>query len=214
MRYCACTTEDVNFLQTRVVSLNPNIPNLTDPEFRNISVITPLNVQKDRLNERGCIHFALDTVQSLEHCYSVDSDQHRKPLLWNIQEHIWKMPANKTRNVAGRISLYHEMPVMIHFNYATELCITRGQEAHVVSWTEATRPSSQRILETLFIQLHNPPTVVQLPNLPKNVVPITKHQMNIVLTLSKTNIQVALWRQQVHILSNFAMTNYAAQGKN
>ena len=37
--------------------------------------------------------------------------------------------------------------------------------------------------------------------------------MNIVLTLSKTDIQISLWRQQVQILPNFAMTDYAAQGK-
>ena len=213
MRYGACTTEDLNFLRSRVVPLNPKIPNLTDPQFRNISVITPLNVQKDRLNERGCIRFGSDTEQSLEHFYSVDSDQHGRPLPRNIQQCIWKMPANETGNVAGKLSLCRGMPVMIHFNYATELCITRGQEAHVVSWTDTTGPSGQRSLETLFVRLHNPPVVVQLPNLPENVVPITKHRTNIVLTLSKTDVQISLWRQQVQILPNFAMTDYAAQGK-
>jgi len=213
MRYGACTQADLVFLRSRVIALNPQLPNLSDPTFRNVSVITPLNVQKDRLNEKGCVRFAKDTNQNLEHFYSVDLDQQKRDLPWQIQRHIWKMPANETGHVAGRISVCRGMPVMIRFNYATELCMTRGQEAHVVSWTESIGSFGQRVLDTLFVRLYKPPSVIQLPNLPENVVPITKHTSRVLVMIDSLDRQLSITRQQVHILPNFAMTDYAAQGK-
>ena len=213
MRYGSCTNEDINFLRSRIVSLNPTLPNLSDPEFRNISVITPLNIQKDRFNEKGCIRFAGDTGQRLEHFYSSDTDQNGRCLPRHIQSHIWKMPANETENIPGRISLCRGMPVMIRFNYATELCITRGQEAHVVSWTESKGPIGQRLLDTLFVRLCHPPFPVRVPDLPENVVPITRHTSRILVSIEGLDRQVSISRQQVQILPNFAMTDYAAQGK-
>ncbi|KAJ6527314.1 hypothetical protein DFH09DRAFT_810471, partial [Mycena vulgaris] len=49
------------------------------------------------------------------------------------------------------------MPVMLRSNDETEMCITKGQEGAVVGWDENTGPIGQRILDTLFVKLINPP---------------------------------------------------------
>jgi len=50
MRYKACTPDDINFLQTRVTGPGPNRSKLAKKNFRNISIITAWNSQKDRIN--------------------------------------------------------------------------------------------------------------------------------------------------------------------
>ena len=53
MRYAACTPEDIIFLKTRIAGRRPEQPKLSSKEFRNVSIITALNAQKDRINELG-----------------------------------------------------------------------------------------------------------------------------------------------------------------
>jgi hypothetical protein len=53
MRYAACTPEDIKFLKTRIAGRCPGQPKLADKTFRNVSIITALNAQKDRINELG-----------------------------------------------------------------------------------------------------------------------------------------------------------------
>ncbi|EDQ98416.1 uncharacterized protein LACBIDRAFT_302380 [Laccaria bicolor S238N-H82] len=48
-------------------------PKLADKRFRNVSIITALNSQKDRINELGSVCFAADTGQTLTDFYSVDT---------------------------------------------------------------------------------------------------------------------------------------------
>jgi len=67
MRYAACTPEDIKFLKTRIAGRRPDQPKLSDKELRNVSIITALNSQKDRINELGSTRFAMETGQSLTH---------------------------------------------------------------------------------------------------------------------------------------------------
>jgi hypothetical protein len=76
--------------------------------------------------------------------------------------------------VPGKLSLCIGMPVMIQHNEATELCITKGQESHIVGWQAAIGPQGQQILDSLFVKLDNPTKSIQLEGLPENVVPLTK----------------------------------------
>ncbi|KAJ6620993.1 hypothetical protein B0H10DRAFT_1945630 [Mycena sp. CBHHK59/15] len=59
MWFGACTTNNIEFLRTRV-------------EYRNVSVITGLNVHKDLINDEGVRRFAQDTGQELVEFYSAD----------------------------------------------------------------------------------------------------------------------------------------------
>ena len=72
MRYAACTKDDILFLNTLVAkNLQRNV--VTDPEFRNVSVITAWNNQKDEFNEQGSARFEADNKQRLTDFYSIDS---------------------------------------------------------------------------------------------------------------------------------------------
>ncbi|EPQ51295.1 hypothetical protein GLOTRDRAFT_27607, partial [Gloeophyllum trabeum ATCC 11539] len=96
-------------------------------------------------------------------------------------------------------------------NEATECCITNGAEARVVSW-HSEDSSGKSVLETLFVELVNPPRTIKLDGLPENVVPLTRHTMNIQCKMPNNEI-VMISRQQIPILPNFAMTDYASQGR-
>jgi len=64
MRYAACTPEDIKFLKSRIAGRRPEQPKLSTKEFRNVSIITALNAQKDRINELGSVRFAAETGQT------------------------------------------------------------------------------------------------------------------------------------------------------
>src|SRR6202020_3442474 len=55
MRYAAYTPEDIKFLKTCIAGRQSDQPQLSDTEFRNVSIITALNAQKDRINELGSV---------------------------------------------------------------------------------------------------------------------------------------------------------------
>jgi hypothetical protein len=46
-----------------------------------------------------------------------------------MQRVLWdQQPSTTDKHIAGKLPLCLGLPVMIHTNYATELCMTRGQE--------------------------------------------------------------------------------------
>ena len=58
----------------------------------------------------------------------------------------------------------------------------------------------------------DPPKTINLPGLPVNVVPISKSTTAATCCLPHDSI-ISIKRQQVVVLPNFAMTDYASQGK-
>jgi len=195
MRYGRCSPENIQFLRTRMAGKRPDQPNVASKNFRNVPIICGIHSQKDQLNILGCQRFADDTEQSLTNFYSIDkwgkqkdpADKSAKSMMksksnsnilhqsseieFDDQREIWKMRPGATDNIAGKLSLCLGMPVMLRNNDATELCITKGQEGHVVGWQSYKAVFRKSILDTLFVQLDNPPKLVQIPGLPNNVVP-------------------------------------------
>ncbi|KAL1750607.1 hypothetical protein FB107DRAFT_223566 [Schizophyllum commune] len=232
MRYAACTPEDLEFLQSRIVGSSPAAPTLSDPLFRDVSIITARNAEKDAFNELGARRFAADTGQELVSFYSSDSraaedtvrakskkKQKRKNVATassgisnEVQNLIWASLPCFTGNVAGRLDLCKGMPVMIRSNIATELCMTKGQEAVVYDWTASLGPRKQRILDVLYVKLINPPTPVYIEGLEENVVPLTKVRETVECQLPNDQV-VKVDRVQMPVLPNFSMTDYASQGK-
>ena len=101
---------------------------------------------------------------------------------------------------------------MIRNNAATEMCITKGQEATVHAWDSHKTAEGRDVLDTLFVELTNPPTPVQLDGLPLNVIPLTRTSVTTNCRLpDDTSLTVS--RSQVEAMPNFAMTDYASQGK-
>ena len=156
MRYAACTEDDLQFLKTLHVNRNQKEKTLSDPNFRNVSIITSLNTQKDQINESCSIRFARDTGQRLTHFYSIDKVGNTKlgrkkrgsrvsktisgstAIPIDIQKTLWDSSPHTSEHFPGKLSLCLGMPIMIRNNDATELCITKGQEAgqeaYVVGW--------------------------------------------------------------------------------
>lgn len=90
--------------------------------------------------------------------------------------------------------------------------MTRGQEGYVVGWQSKAGSKGQRTLDTLFVELKNPPTEVHIDGLPKNVVPLYP-TTNSVQAYLPNDERFHISRTQVDVLVNFAMTDFASQGK-
>src|ERR1700679_1574606 len=71
---------------------------------------------------------------------------------------------------------------------------------------------AKKHLETLFLELKTPPKPIQLPQLPPNVIPMTGTSNKIKCTLPN-DYEMTITRQQINVLPNFSMTDYASQGK-
>jgi hypothetical protein len=236
MRYRSCTSEDITFLRSRIAGKGPNDPKLAQKRFRNVSIITARNSQRDKINQLGCKRFATENNQTLKTFYSIDrwknpEDGRRKGvrsrpkkklidpirktniLSPNLQRILWKQPhASSDKHVPGKLDLCIGMPVMLKYNDATECCITKGTEATVVGWQTEQGPEGQVALETLFVELKDPPKMIKINGLPINVVPITRHTTATMCYLPNDD-QISLSRDQVLVLPNFAMTDYASQGR-
>ncbi|KIJ11042.1 hypothetical protein PAXINDRAFT_164180 [Paxillus involutus ATCC 200175] len=164
-------------------------------KFRNVSIITAWNSQKDRINELGCTRFAADTGQDLISFFSEDmwlqndgmireingKRRHTTKFSYilseDVQKILWSQSLHTSEHFASKLYLCIGMPVIIRHNDATKLCITNGQEGIVAGWTSSTGSLGQIILETLFVQLVQPPAEISLEHLPLNVVPIPFHNV-------------------------------------
>ncbi len=73
MQYKACTADDITLLTSRVCGASADSPNINEKPFRNVSIITGLNVHKDEFNQLETLQFAQETNQELVHFYSEDS---------------------------------------------------------------------------------------------------------------------------------------------
>ena len=73
MWYKACTQADIAFLNTLVSSKIKGQSHVSQMEFRNVSITTALNSQKDEINQLGGLRFAAETGQQLNHFLSQDT---------------------------------------------------------------------------------------------------------------------------------------------
>ena len=230
MRYKDCSLVDIQFLRSHITSQLPGRPSITDPEFRFVSIITAKNAQKDEINKLGCQLFAQHTGQQLIDFYSEDilkpsediekrkrlgKAKKSRPTKLNIvlQKILWNLPHSCAHKpVPGKLSICMGLPVMIKCNVATELCITNGQEATVVGWQSTVGQHKQQILDVLYVKLKSPPKSVQIDGLAENVVPLIRSTASISCKLPD-GAKVSISRSQVEVLPNFAMTDFASQGK-
>ncbi|KAJ7476477.1 hypothetical protein FB451DRAFT_1033426, partial [Mycena latifolia] len=214
--------------RSRVASFRPENPKLGNIEFRNVSIITARNSQKDMLNQLGARRFAADTNQDLIHFCSIDRISSRsvdrvkwkgckqseiKRMTKGLQKKLWDAaPCTTNEFIPGKLSLCIGMPVMLRANDATEMCITKGQEGAVVGWDESVGPLGQKVLDTLFVKLINPPKNIQVDGLPPNVVPLVRTVSHVTILLEDDTL-LSVLREQILALVNFGMTDYTSQGK-
>ena len=227
LRYRACTAQDVQLLHTRVGGTREGQPHLGMPQFRDISIITAWNTHRDAINEVSAERFARENNVQLHRFYSIDSlaeprwrsDSTKPPrknkfkvMTPTVRELLWRLPPASTEHVPGVLLLCIAMPVLLKHNDATELCATNGAEAHVVGWDATPLTGERQCLLTVFVHLHKPPRSVQLPGLPEDVLPITTSTQRVKCDLPDDGVQT-IRREQVWLLPNFAMTDFASQGR-
>ncbi|KAK0435836.1 hypothetical protein EV421DRAFT_1892483 [Armillaria borealis] len=215
MCYRACTSDDITFLSTRVCGSSSSAPDITGSMYRNVSIITGLNIHKDAYNRIGSDRFAQETKQELVNFYSDDTisenaiiTKHAKQkkvtaLSLQVQIELWNAyPSMNNKHIPGKLSLCK----------ATELGITKGQEATVYAWEEGIGSRGQKILESLFVKLILPPSMICIPGLPENVVPLLRTSSSITCVL-QDDTKININRSQIEVMPNFAMTDYCSQGK-
>ena len=226
LRYKACTPVDIIFWRTKISSSSPGRSSICNKDFRDVSIITGTNLQKDEINRLGAIRFARETSQDLVDFYSEDTSKvspsnidkvsgtkRVAQLTDEMQRALWdQQPSTTDKHIAGKLTLCLGLPVMIRTNYATEICMIRGQEGYVHGWQTTTGSQGQQMLNTLFVKLKHPPATIQIDGLPENIVPVCPTTNNIRATLPNDE-SYCISRKQVEVLVNFAMTDFASQGK-
>jgi hypothetical protein len=190
LRYSACTPTDIGIFKSWIRS-HANGLSIDSPNFKNVSITTARNQEKDQFNEANSIRFAKEAGEQLSHFYSIDELSNTEPkrrkgsekykvflkpkvLTHTLKEDLWDQPPFTGEHIPARLSLCRGLPVLIRNNNATDLCITRGQEAQVVGWTSRRMQSGRHCLEVIYVELIKPPHDVFVPNLPRNVVPLTR----------------------------------------
>ncbi|KAI9064619.1 hypothetical protein FKP32DRAFT_1569567 [Trametes sanguinea] len=236
MRYARCTKHDEALLSTRICRPWAGDKSLSEDRFRNVSIITARNAYRDAINDILSRQFAADAGLRLEAFHSIDSwgksdsnpslrqtqkdyDSVVDPIRDSdvigdrLQKVLWSLPPNLSKHHAGVLRLCRGMPVLLKQNVATELCITNGAEAVVVDWDARTTSGGVQVLETLYVRLIDPPRPLQLPGLSVNEVPLTRTKKTVQCTLPVKDLPVSVQREQVTVLPNFAMSDFACQGR-
>ncbi|KAJ3481995.1 hypothetical protein NLI96_g7290 [Meripilus lineatus] len=227
LRYGACTNDDIKLIKSRVLGTNLPVSIMDRAEFRNVSILTAINSHRDAINNRASVRYARDNEQQLTKFYSVDNwdtnsylarcataPAHvRNELIRRRQQVLWDTPPSLSGQIAGILPLCPGMPVMLKHNEATEVCATNGAEGRVVSWHASSGLYGKRSIDTLFVELVNPPRNIQVGNLPPNVVPVAATTKAVTFYIGEKNAPFKVSRKQVHVLLNFAMTVHASQGR-
>ncbi|KAI0686399.1 hypothetical protein C8T65DRAFT_591196 [Cerioporus squamosus] len=236
MRFGRCTKDDVALLLTRVHDPVKGGSELHTDRFREVPIITAYNAYRDAINADRVREYARARNVPLFSFYShdlwgknkdgasirqaqkaydavVDPVRQSNVIAPRIQEALWTIPPTLTGHHAGVLQLCVGMPVILKYNEATELCATNGAAARVVKWDAHRMPCGKLTLDTLFVELTNPPRPVQLPGLPPNVIPLTKTKKTVLCILPADDIAVQVQREQVMVLPNFAVTDFACQGQ-
>ncbi|KAJ7662404.1 hypothetical protein B0H17DRAFT_1162949 [Mycena rosella] len=200
-----------------VAGFRPEDPKLFSAEFRNVSIITARNSPKDMLNLLGAQRFAADNKQTLVEFYSVDRISSR-----SVDKAKWKgceQSETKRMTKALQKKMWDGAPCTIPgklslcmANDATEMCITKGQEAAVVSWDESIGPMGQKLLDTLFFKLIDPPRTINIEGLPENIVPLVR-TVSYITVLLEDDTLLSVLREHIVAMINFGMTDYMSQGK-
>ncbi|KAI0833331.1 hypothetical protein BC628DRAFT_1406416 [Trametes gibbosa] len=191
--FCTLSTKEWHQFTT-VVILRENM-------CQQISIITACNAHRDAINARRTREFAADRGVLLHSFFSydrwgkatIDPVHADNSISLKLQEMLWQVPPCMSDHHTGILTL----------------CI----EAEVVKMVAGKTPCGRPCLESLHVCLTSPPQNVQVPGLPMNVIPLGQSKRTVSVTLPVSDTVVAIACEQVMILSNFAMTDYACQGR-
>ncbi|EIM81554.1 uncharacterized protein STEHIDRAFT_66222, partial [Stereum hirsutum FP-91666 SS1] len=219
LRYCACTDEQIAWMNSRAAGRGPGQARMSDPNVKYSSIITAWNASRDKINEMGVPAFANDIEGVLETFYSRQKKKSTIDVLRSsdvvdqtMQDHLWKVHPARTEHHPGKLILCIGMPVLIKYNEATEAGVTNGAEGFVVGWNAHPISEEKQTLDTLFVRLKLTASTVKVKGLPDNVVPVSAYTKSIGVKLSDDTV-VRVSRTQIPVVLNFAMTDYGSQGR-
>ncbi|EFI27280.1 hypothetical protein CC1G_14752 [Coprinopsis cinerea okayama7 len=156
MRYKACTTNDIAFLRSRISSSLPGKASIRDPEFRNVSVITTLNVLKDTINGIGSARFAEETGQRLSFFYSEDefvqqSDNSDRERIRNLVEVLpnFSMTDFASQGKTRQYNVVDLSPCKTHQSFYTALSRGVSAQGTVIVQEFSTQPITGGINGTM-----------------------------------------------------------------
>jgi len=215
LRYKNCTSEDLNYLQSRTTARESRSSLITE-DFKCVPIITGRNVQRDKINLLCGQKYISDRGLESHSFYSIDrlvssKNNQFSMMTGSLQKQLWDILPVDSENFPGKLTLCIGMPVMIKYNEATECSVTNGADCIVVGW-QSTSLHDVIALETLFVRLIKPKEVIQLEGLPANVVPIRCLERQITCRLPDDS-EIGIARKQVPVIPNFAITDYVSQGK-
>lgn len=129
-----------------------------------------------------------------------------------MQNLLWDVCPTRSNHHPGKLTICYGMPILIKHNEATEAGVTNGAEGTVIGWNSRPIGDGKETLETVFVKLKITATVIQVPGLPDNVVPVAAYTKSIAVRLGDDS-SVLVSRTQVPVLLNFSMTDYGSQGR-
>jgi hypothetical protein len=223
LRMRACTDDDISFLRSLQADSSQEKRVFARSLPRNLSIITPFNVERDTINLIGQSLLSAEMGKPLIKFYSIDRPvKHQQtsadPFLKTghisirEQDELWNLLPGKTQHIPGSLSICKGMPVMIRKNDATQLGVTNGAEAFVVTWDCHEFRQGMYTLDTLFVELRDPPRPIHIPGLPPNVVPLVAREEQVECHYP-SRYKRHVRRRQVPVVLNFAMTDYSSQGR-
>ncbi|EKM77712.1 hypothetical protein AGABI1DRAFT_101451 [Agaricus bisporus var. burnettii JB137-S8] len=200
MRTASCTVHDVAFLNSRIINISPDTCIGLKSVYRKASIIIARNIQEDRLNENKTLLDFYSIDREVGSAAEKKGKKSRRVPPALIQKYIWNTCPSNTGMIPGKLQLCRGLPVLIKHNFATELCITNGQEAIVEGWQSKRVDKDIQALEVVFVKLINPPTTVRFDILPDNVVPITPVNTVFSCSIPNNNVTVTIDRYSGHRL--------------
>ncbi|KAJ3484804.1 hypothetical protein NLI96_g5383 [Meripilus lineatus] len=227
LRYADCSKDDLALLHSRVLSDTFPRTTLNKPEFKYVSILTGLNSHRDAINDLMSIRFSREHQTPLKELFSIDrwnvdgfvaslpraTKEQELVSIRNMQRYLWRLPPSVTSHSAGVLRICIGMPVMLKHNEATEVCATNGAEGRIVGYHTRPGQHGKDAIQTIFVELMNPPKNIQIGELPVNVVPVNPSTKSITCPLGPNKSFVKVRREQVELLPNFAMSDYCSQGR-
>ncbi|KAI9335555.1 hypothetical protein BDR26DRAFT_790047, partial [Obelidium mucronatum] len=215
----ACDVHSLALFQSCMLQHPSCVVNMNDPSFWPVSILSTRNKRRDYVNDAGVKKFSIIQQQELVTFCSLDtytdSAKRRKFLPASIQAALWEMPPTLTEHIAGLLRLCYGLPVLIKRNLSVGSGVTNGAEGFVVGWTSFDHQHypGMNILDVLYVKLIGKYAETVFDQaLGPGIVPIVPVSNAITVDIPGHGL-CRISRRMHQVLPNFAMTDYASQGK-
>ncbi|KAJ3520697.1 hypothetical protein NMY22_g12638 [Coprinellus aureogranulatus] len=129
LRWNNCSDEDIQLLRSRIAGTDNGLT--VDAEhFRDVSIITSRNMDKDHINVANSVRFSAEHDQEIHDFYSIDTMSNSEPkrtdpkrrkrvyctsktITKSMQTALWSQSPCTSEQIPGKLSICRGMPVII-----------------------------------------------------------------------------------------------------